>query len=173
MAIRTKTSGQREVERMRQKNKIVISDFSVCYYCKTTGLNEAEQFCPNCGFPQRGTDFEQKKFIRAQKFAKQRLEDMQMAVVKARNTLFLIGGLTIIPYLITSMQLGDGSIMVIGTMLALCYLGLALWSRKQPFSAILTGMILYVSMWVLYCIADPSNIYRGIFYRIMAISALY
>jgi hypothetical protein len=173
MATPVKTTGQLEVERLRQKNKIVINDFSVCYYCKTKGLAESDHFCPNCGFPQRGTEPEQKKFIGIQMVNKIRLEEMEDAVIKARNTLFAIGALTVIPYLITAIQSEQMAVIVIGILLAMCYLGLALWSGKQPFPAILTGMILYVSMWVLYCILDPSNIYRGIIYRIMAISALY
>ncbi|HEV7231416.1 MAG TPA: hypothetical protein VGO45_08820 [Bacteroidia bacterium] len=175
-----KTSGQLEVERTRERNrlaaernKIVIKDFTVCYFCKTKGLSEADAFCPNCGFPQRGTEEQQKKYVGDHMVQKIRLDEMGDAIIKARNMLFTISALTLIPYLIASIKTGEVVVFLIGIFVALLYAGLALWSRTQPFSAILTGMILYVSLWALYTIINPINFFSGILYKIMGLTALY
>ena len=175
-----KTSGQLELERraekkrlLAEKNRIVITDFSVCYFCKTKGLTGADAFCPNCAFPQRGTEGEQKTYIGEHMIQKIRLEEMADAVIKARNMLFAISGLTLVPYLLGSITSGDWSIFGIGIFVACLYGGLALWSKKQPFPAILTGLILYVSLWVLYIVINPVNIFSGILYKIAGLSALY
>jgi hypothetical protein len=175
-----KTSGQLDLERIRlkkkllaERNKIVIKDFTVCYFCKTKGLTESDLFCPNCAFPQRGTGQEQHKYVGEHMVQKIRLDEMGDAVKKAQNMLFAISGLTLIPYALGAATAHDGAIFGIGVFIAALYAGLAFWSRKQPFPAILTGLILYVSMWALYTIINPINFFSGIIYKIMGLSALY
>ena len=55
-----KLTGRQRSEARRQ---IVITNPSVCYFCKSIGLTETDNFCPNCGFPQRGGQMAMKKFI--------------------------------------------------------------------------------------------------------------
>ena len=50
-------------QKSEAKRMIVISNPSVCHYCKSKGLTESDKFCPNCGFPQRGSQALMKNFI--------------------------------------------------------------------------------------------------------------
>src|SRR4051812_16098480 len=91
-----KTSGQLEKERIREKSQIIIPDLTVCYSCKSTGLGEKDMYCPNCGFPQRGTQAEMKNFMLKINNKKQLLEEQKKAVNKAKGLLFLLAGLNLV-----------------------------------------------------------------------------
>lgn len=150
-------------QRSEAKRQIVITNPSVCYYCKSTGLTEADKFCPNCGFPQRGGQTAMKKFIWNINNKHKLLDDQKKAINKARNMLF---GLAIL-FTVFSILLGvvtEFSLVVLLTNLVVAgiYLGLGLWSRKNPFPAILTGFFLYITLIVINAVIDPATIFQGL-----------
>jgi len=55
---------------------------------------------------------------------------------------------------------------------AIAFLGLALWSRKNPVPAFTTALIIYLVFNIGFMILDTSNIYRGIILKIFATIAL-
>lgn len=150
-------------QRSEARRQITISDPSKCYYCKSSGLTDADKFCPNCGFPQRGTQPDMKRFIWNINNKHQLLEDQKKAVKKARNILF---GLAIL-FAVFSILLGlisgfDIGVLITNLMIAAVYLGLGLWSRKNPFPAILTGFFLYITLLVINAVIDPGTLLQGI-----------
>ena len=166
-----KTSGQLEKERIRQKSQIIIHDLTTCYYCKSTGLKESDMFCPNCGFPQRGGQDKMKSFIWNIKNKKTLLEEQKKAVNKARNILYILAGLNLLFGLILGVFTGLDIPVLIGCVLAAgIYFILGLWSRKQPFPAILSGLFVYIVIQVMGAIADPDTLYKGIPLKIVFIS---
>ena len=166
----TKTSGQLEIERRNLMNQITIDDLSVCYFCNSTGLKDSDLFCPNCAFPQRGTQTEMKKFIWNVNNKKKLLEDKKRAVNKARNILYILAGLNLIIGILLGLLYRNPPILIGGVIGSGIYLALGLWSRTQPFPAILSGLFVYIVFNVINAIADPNTIYQGLIWKVLIIS---
>lgn len=166
-----KTSGQLERERRQKISEIIITDFTTCHYCKSTGLNEQDKYCPNCGFPQRGTQIEMKRFLIDVKKKKELLYSKLKAVKKARNILFILAGLNVLIGIILGVLVNFDIAILIGSLIgAGIYFGLGMWSKNKPFAAILTGFFVYIVFNVMSAIADPHTIYQGIIWKVIIIS---
>jgi len=164
------TSGQLERQRHLQKHRIVINDLSICYHCKTTGLTEDITFCPNCGFPQRGSQVDMKIFMNNHRKKNQLLKEQKKAVKKARIMLYILSGF----YLVSSIAVGlinelNLPILIGGLMSSGIYFGLAVWSKTSPFPAILSGLFVYIIFNVIAGILDPHTIYQGLLWKIIII----
>jgi hypothetical protein len=165
-----KTSGQLEKERLREKSQIIITDFTTCHFCKSTGLNHQDHFCPNCAFPQLGTQAEMKNFKLAFSEKQKLLDKKKKAVAKARNILYILAGLNLAFGVILALIEFNLGVLIINCFAAGVYFSLGLWSRKQPFPAILSGFFVYIVFNVISGIADPSTIYQGVFLKVLIIS---
>ncbi len=100
------------------------------------------------------------------------LEAYQTSIRKARNTLFVAAALTFIGEAFTISQYGEGFTVLTMTIILIeagLFVALAFWSKKKPFAAIISGIILIILYWALSVYADPSNIFRGILVRIVMI----
>lgn len=167
-----KTSGQLEKERIRQKSQIIINDLTTCYYCKSTGLKETDIFCPNCAFPQRRTQAEMKKFIWNVNNKKKLLDDHKKAINKARNILYILAGLNLLAGILLGLILNVNIPILLSCIIgAGIYFALGIWSRTQPFPAILSGFFVYIVFIVISGIADPHTIYQGLIWKVIIISA--
>jgi hypothetical protein len=170
----SKTSGQLERERRLKNSEIIINDYSVCHYCKSTGLDENVQFCPNCRFPQRGTQLDMKRFMVGVQKKKKLLEEQKKAIAKARNILFILAGINLVFGLILGVALAFDWLILISSILgAGIYLGLGIWSLKKPFAAILSGFFVYIVILVLTALADPGSLVHGFIWKILIISGFY
>jgi hypothetical protein len=150
-------------QRSEARRQIVISNLSICYYCKSTGLTETDNFCPNCGFPQRGSQAQMKKFIWTINNKHTLLTNQKKAVNKARYTLFGLSALFVLFSIGLSFIDGFNLILLLSNfVIAALYLGLGLWSLKNPFPAILTGFFLYITIIVINAILDPATIFSGL-----------
>lgn len=166
-----KTSGQLEVERISQRNLIVIEDMSTCHYCKSTGLKDEDKFCFNCGFPQGGTQEEMKMFIWRIKNKQQLLLDKKKSVKKATTILYILAGINFVFGIILGLIVEINiPILIVSVVVAGIYFTLGLWSAKQPFPAILSGFFVYIALNVINAIADPNTIYMGILWKVLIIS---
>lgn len=166
------TSGQIEKERIRQRNQIHIDDLSICEYCNSKGLSETEKYCPICGFPQRGTQNEMKKFIWNMHNKKELLDEHKKAINKARVILYILAGLNItIGLVVGFISNFDLTIIISGSLAAVIYFALAEWCRTNPFPAILSGFFVYIVFNVIAAINNPSSLYEGAFLKIFVIAA--
>lgn len=55
---------------------------------------------------------------------------------------------------------------------AVTFLIMALWSRKQPVPAFTTALVLYILFVIAFSVLDTSNIIRGIILKIIVVGAL-
>jgi hypothetical protein len=150
-------------QRSEAKRQIVITNPSVCYYCKSTNLAESDKFCPNCGFPQRGGQTAMKKFIWNINNKHKLLDDQKKAINKARNILFGLALLFTVFSILFGVVLEFNLVALLSSLVvAGIYLGLGLWSRKNPFPAILTGFFLYMTLIVVNGVIDPATIFQGL-----------
>ncbi len=162
-------------QRSEAKRAITITNPSVCYYCKSTGLTSTDNFCPNCGFPQRGTQISMKRFINNIRNKHILLADQKKAISKARNILFALSGLFVLYAFVWAFADGEFSavVLIAGLVISAIYLSLALWSRKHPFPAILSGFFFYTTLIVLMAIIDPASIFSGLMWKVIIIGAFY
>ncbi len=168
------TSGELERERIRKKKEIVISDMSVCYYCKSTGLKEEDKFCPHCGFPQQGSQSEMQGFVARLKEKRKLLDEQRKQIKSARSYLYLLGAINLIFGVISSVnEPNQMAIIIASAIIAGIYFGLAIWCNTNPFAAILSGFFIYIVLIVINGIVDPTTLYKGIVLRIVIISSFY
>jgi len=57
--------------------------------------------------------------------------------------------------------------------IGILFIGLAFWVNKKPYMAVLSGLILYISLIVIAGISDPSTITSGWLFRVIIIVALW
>ncbi|CAM1362024.1 conserved membrane hypothetical protein [Tenacibaculum sediminilitoris] len=150
------------------ENKIE-KDVMNCSFCKEQ-IEKDVVFCSNCGHPENGTDKE-----RAQFFAKRAMEKSKNIgagekIKSARNTLFVLCGIMIVYGFIY--YFSTKSILDLGVnfFVALIYLALAFWSEKKPFIALLSGLLLYLTLIIISAIIDPTSIVKGILWKFLIIS---
>jgi peptidoglycan/LPS O-acetylase OafA/YrhL len=55
---------------------------------------------------------------------------------------------------------------------AAAFFALYVWSRVQPFAAAIVGLVLFISIWLMDVIADPTMIAKGILIKIIVIVVL-
>ena len=152
-------------------NEIEIDNPEVCQYCKSKGLNETDKYCPNCGFPQNGTHKERVDFLLSMRRKKSSLKETNIKVNNVKTILFIIAGLNLFVGIILGLIQKDIITLIVCVITSIIYFGLAIWSNKNPFPAILTGFLIYVSLQILSSIIDPSTIIRGIVIKIAFIVA--
>jgi hypothetical protein len=150
----------------------------LCRCCKKE-VTETDDFCPNCGFPLKGSEAEQGKFI-GQYILKDAnsmgnvLSDADNAQ-KGGNTLFVVAGLTVLGGVMAMFkdESGEGIILLITNIIvAAIYAGLGFWSQKNAFAATLVGLIMFVSLMVISAIIDPITIVQGILVKGLVIGYL-
>jgi hypothetical protein len=56
--------------------------------------------------------------------------------------------------------------------IAAAFFGLWIWSRFQPFAASIVGLVLYVSIWLVDIVADPTQIFKGIIVKVIVVAVL-
>ncbi|HMH24125.1 MAG TPA: hypothetical protein VK563_20215 [Puia sp.] len=89
-------------------------------------------------------------------------------IKNARIMLFVIGGLQLFG-VFTSMSLPDPArwiSMTVYIVFGLVFAGLGLWTHKKPYAALLTALIIYLSLQVIGGIYDPTTIYKGLILKI-------
>ncbi|MBK6986475.1 MAG: zinc ribbon domain-containing protein [Bacteroidetes bacterium] len=159
-------------QKSEAKRMIVISNPSVCHYCKSKGLTESDKFCPNCGFPQRGSQALMKNFIWNINNKHTLLYKQKKAVSKARNILFVLSGLFAFFAILLGLLIDTNmAILISNFVVSLIYLSLGLWSKQNPFPAILTGFFVYISLMVINAVIEPTTLLKGLFMKVIVIGA--
>jgi len=96
------------------------------------------------------------------------MEGYDKHVRNARIGLYVLAGLMLLTIFAVDDKDDLSGKITIGfiVFIAGVYALLGYWSNKRPFTAILTGLILFVSLQVLNAIADPSTLLKGWYIRI-------
>lgn len=85
------------------------------------------------------------------------MEGYELAVKKARNALFWAGGLIFLGEMIAMYREGLGFqpvFLVVALVEAGIFIGLAFWTKKKPYSAVLTGLIAFIAIILLAVITN-------------------
>jgi len=104
------------------------------------------------------------------------LEPYKKTLKNARVWLYVIAGIQFLMgiYEYYTAENQNVGILAFGidAAIALIFLGLALWSRKNPVAAFTTALIVYLVFNIGFMLLDVSNIYRGIILKILVTVAL-
>jgi len=141
-----------------------------CSQC-TTLLHTEDVFCPNCGFPERGTDKEKSVFHANKVMEKHNVSDVEKKIKNARNALYVMAGFTFI-YGVGSFFQEDIATAVVNGVLCLIYMVLAMWTKQKPLMAILLGLLLYLTTIIINAVVDPMTLAKGILFKIIVIAYL-
>ncbi len=62
--------------------------------------------------------------------------------------------------------------LVVMMVLAVIFFGLWIWGKTAPFAAILTALIIFVSVHALDAVLDPMALFRGIILKIVMLTGM-
>ena len=85
------------------------------------------------------------------------MEGYELAVKKARNALFWTGGLILFWELLTmyrTLQEFDPAVMIFAVVVAGIFIGLGFWTKKKPYTALVTGLIAFIAYILLAVVAN-------------------
>ncbi len=105
-------------------------------------------------------------------------QELKKTMNKAFVTLLVVGILQLIigGIVVATGGLGAGAAgafaaaLVVGV--GVVFLGMAVWARWQPMAAAITGLSVYVLLWIVDLVADPMMAARGVIMKIIIIGAL-
>ncbi len=140
----------------------------LCSQCATEIALETK-FCTNCGFPEHGDEKEKAVFHANRVIKKNEIIEDRKRINSARNTLYWMAGISFVFGLFYFFQSQDTVALIVQAILSGIYLILAYWSQKKPFAALLSGLLLYVTIIAILAIADPRTIFSGIIFKIVII----
>ncbi len=117
---------------------------SRCANCNEIVL-DTDTFCTHCGYPQNGTEEQKREYLNKKSEISKEEADARKKIRVGTTTLFVLTGLALLAGLVL-LGAGDEDYFNLGLgtlILGIVYLALGLWSRKAPFPALITAVILY------------------------------
>ncbi|WP_152558158.1 zinc ribbon domain-containing protein [Altibacter lentus] len=142
-----------------------------CSQCDTQ-LIEKQVFCTACGYPERGSEAQRSGFHAKRVIANQTSQNASKRIKSARNSLYVVAGLSLFWGLIYFFRFEDSATLIATGILAVIYLALGYWSQKRPLIALVLGLLVFLTIVVIDAILDPSTIYKGIIIKILVIGYL-
>ena len=137
---------------------------------------EDDQYCPNCGFPLKGTETEQYNFKYNRNYKQIELEDLNKKIRSATTTLYVLACISfvtgIIIYLINKEEIKANFNLILYMVMAVQYVGLAIWCKMKPVVAIISGLVLYLGFQIILAFDNPVNLVRRIIWKIIIIGFL-
>jgi len=150
-----------------------MSDSTNTCQCCSSVYQETDVNCLQCGYPLQGTVQQQQNFISERGVKEIELSDLSGKVNAARKSLFIIAGVDAVFGLI--MYFGakgqeDALPNLIAEMLIVSiFVALGLWARKKARPALITGLVVYVSLHLLNAVFEPMSIISGILLKIFIV----
>ena len=96
-------------------------------------------------------------------------------IKNARIMLFIVAGLQLLPLVMLPKDIDPDSKMIIIAItifVALVFAGLAFWTKKKPYHALLAALIFYVALVALNAFIDPKTLLQGLIMKIIVIVLL-
>jgi hypothetical protein len=104
------------------------------------------------------------------------IQGYETGIKSARNALFVTAGLVLLGEIITASVTGiEFTPLIIGVILIEVgvFVALGFWTKTKPFTAIVTGLILFIVMWIFAIVVNGIEAaYSGIIVKIIIISYL-
>lgn len=144
--------------------------------CEQCGniVEPTETFCNRCGFPQNGTQDQMDNFLRNQFMEKEKIEAAKKKIKNAKIMLGIVAGLQVLGGLIflAADDQDGGLVMGIQLIVALLFLGCMFWVDKNPVTAMIVALSIYILIILIGALADPATLVSGILVKVLVIGAL-
>lgn len=148
---------------------------SSCSNCYKT-VPATQKFCTNCGYPVNASPEDADQFYYRQGAKQLELENLGNTVSKARNALWIIAGLMglvgIGMYFFDRNSPAAIVTLLSGLIIAAIFVALGFWASQKPFTALLAGLILYITLYLLGVIVGGASPVRGFIIHIIIITYL-
>jgi hypothetical membrane protein len=103
------------------------------------------------------------------------MEGYDKHIRNARIMLFVLAGLFLLS-LVSLTPFDDNPLKLVMAgiiiLFAAAYVALAFWTKKKPYTAILTALILFISLEVLSFLLQPASIFQGWILKVIVILLL-
>jgi len=164
--------GEEENTGMQEEPGFVSDDPGICKQCHSTGLIASEKFCPNCGYPQNGDEKERTVYLRTLAWKSKQLNKHLKAVRTSRTVMYVLAVINTF-FGIFYFFRDDYSIatLLTGIFAGIIYLLLAKWTYKEPFAAILTGLMTYLIFVANTMLAEPTSLLSGFLFKFFFIAS--
>jgi hypothetical protein len=92
---------------------------------------------------------------------------------QARNTIFVVAAIQFIFGLISMFMVEEVAAKWItfglAALIAAIFVALALWTKKKPYTAILSALIIYCLLIVMDVVDNPMSIFKGVIIKVLVI----
>lgn len=139
-----------------------------CPICSFSIISTAP-FCSHCGFPLNGTFEEKDKFDLDYKIKRAELEGAKEVAQQGTKTLYWLAGLIFGSNLIFYAINKQSVYLITGVLIPVIFLLLAQWSKKKPFTALVTALVFFATIIIADALDDPLTIFRGIIVKFIVI----
>jgi len=133
---------------------------SLCDKCYTQ-VDPDDQFCNSCGFPLKGTKEEKEKFRPIPVKPKLNRREYEKRIKDATNTLYYLAGVLVFWDIILFFAVKDDpdvlSYVIPDVILAIVFLTLGGYAHNNPFTCIISGIVLYIIIQIMNIVSDPSS----------------
>lgn len=160
-----------------EEPEIRITNKRECFYCHFMHVSEEVICCPVCRFPQNGLLIEQKSFIQDAREKAARHLQLEYTIGWAQTVLLFTGLSAIIFELVSLLNFSSANLISesmvdsfwYSLLAALPNIALWFWSKKKPFYAILTALILTAAGTLLQIILVKFNLTSFLFPVLMMV----
>lgn len=144
--------------------------YITCENCGSQVL-ETIKFCSSCSFPVGGSEDDKRSFRLTVGSKKQQVKEAEGKIKTCKTIIYVLAGIVFLTGLLAGFSQDDFALMIVNLCISLLYLILAAWSEKNPFGAILTAFIIYVTLILINFFAEPASLFQGIFLKVFFIVA--
>jgi hypothetical protein len=159
-----------EVRTTRVCYGLTQESIQIMIKCSQCGIENqmAAQFCESCGLSFESIQAELNEAYQEE------AELLRRQAKNASSWLMVIAGLQGASALLYSFAApGQASfLLIVAGIMAVLFLGLAVWARRNPAAASITTLVLLGSLWLFEAIGDPKAVFNGIIIKIILIVVL-
>lgn len=129
-----------------------------------------KKFCPTCSFPVGGSDDDRLRFRANLANHQAMIKKAEEKVGTARTMIYVLAGIFFLAGIYQWMANDNFELMIINLIVCLLYLVFASWSNSNPFGAILTAFLVYITVHVINAFENPASIGSGIILKVLSIT---
>lgn len=151
------------------EENILLDRSTNCSKCKQK-MEDNEDYCSNCGFPENADQKEKDKFTYRIKLKMNVLNDAKKKLRNVKIILGIMAGLNFIMALIILANAGLNASSIGSLIGAFVFTACIFWVDKQPLTGIMAAFIFYLILQVISFIINPASIFSGIIVKIIFIA---
>jgi signal transduction histidine kinase len=145
-----------------------MENSSQCSNCQSIIIENAV-FCPQCGYPENGTEQDISKYNYSLKIKKDLVEDSKKKMKNVKILLYVIAGINVVVglfLLMDSVTFVDG---ISSFVAAAVFIGCAIWVNNQPLTGVIAAFVFWLLLQLSVIFIDPAMLFQGIILKVIFI----